>query len=411
MSDNRDTARTDSTVAVDELDRAVAERGFFTRLYTGSGGIDIVGKRRTWYGITAVVLLVCIAAMAIRGFALGIDFEGGTRMTMPPADVTEEQATEVFEDATGVEPKLVQIIGAGDARVLEITSERLGEDAINDARLALYEEFHPVDSNGEATPDAIGDSTVSESWGGSVTERMILAMAVFLALVFAYIAIRFERDMAIAAIGALVVDGIVISGIYALVGFEVTPATVIGLLTVLSFSLYDTVVVFDKVRENTAGFRQSTRRTYAEQVNLAVNQTIMRSINTTVSSLLPLLALMVIAVGLLGVGTLKDLAVVQVIGIVQGTFSSIFLAAPFLVSLKRRQKEYAEHDAKVAEARAAGTAPAVRDDESSDAAPARRSVATPTVTKSATAPRSSEIDGGDDNGGDAPRPATWRPGR
>ena len=154
-----------------------------------------------------------------------------------------------------------------------------------------------------------------------------------------------------------------------------------------------------------------------------MNQTIMRSINTTVSSLLPLLALMVIAVGLLGVGTLKDLAVVQVIGIVQGTFSSIFLAAPFLVSLKRRQKEYAEHDAKVAEARAAGTAPvvadgadaaearAVRDDDSSDAAPARRSVATPTVTKSATAPRSSEIDGGDDDGGDAPRPATWRPGR
>lgn len=429
MSDNRDTARTDSTVAVDELDRAVAERGFFTRLYTGSGGIDIVGKRRTWYGITAVVLLVCIAAMAIRGFALGIDFEGGTRMTMPPANVTEEQATEVFEDATGVEPKLVQIIGAGDARVLEITSERLGEDAINDARMALYEEFHPVDANGEVTPDAIGDSTVSESWGGSVTERMILAMAVFLALVFAYIAIRFERDMAIAAIGALVVDGIVISGIYALVGFEVTPATVIGLLTVLSFSLYDTVVVFDKVRENTAGFRQSTRRTYAEQVNLAVNQTVMRSINTTVSSLLPLLALMVIAVGLLGVGTLKDLALVQVIGIVQGTFSSIFLAAPFLVSLKRRQKKFAEHDAKVAEARAAGTAPvvadgtddadaaaasAVRDDDSSDAAPARRSVATPRVTKSATAPRSSEIseiDGGDDDGGDAPRPTTWRPGR
>lgn len=432
MSDNRDTARTDSAIAVDERDQAVADRGFFTRLYTGAGGIDIIGKRRTWYWVTAVILLVCIGAMAIRGFALGIDFEGGTRMTMPPANVTEEQAQEVFEDATGVEPKLVQIIGAGDARVLEITSERLGEDVINEARMALYEEFQPVDANGEATPDVIGDSTVSESWGGAVTERMILAMAVFLALVFAYIAIRFERDMAIAAIGALVVDGIVISGIYALVGFEVTPATVIGLLTVLSFSLYDTVVVFDKVRENTAGFRQSTRRTYAEQVNLAVNQTVMRSINTTVSSLLPLLALMVIAVGLLGVGTLKDLALVQVIGIVQGTFSSIFLAAPFLVSLKRRQKKFAEHDAKVAEARAAGTAPvvadgtdaaeaaeaaevsAVRDDESSDAAPARRSVATPTVTKSATAPRSSEIseiDGGDDDGGDAPRPTTWRPGR
>lgn len=443
MTDNRDNitapdttapATSSSAIAVDERDATVAERGFFTRLYTGSGGIDVIGKRRTWYWVTAVALLVCIGAMVFRGFTLGIDFEGGTRMTMPPANVTEEQAEEVFEEATGVTPDLVQIIGAGDARVLEITSERLGEDTINDARMALYEEFQPVDASGESTPDAIGDSTVSESWGGAVTERMILAMAVFLALVFAYIAFSFERDMAIAAIAALVVDGVVIAGIYSLVGFEVTPATVIGLLTVLSFSLYDTVVVFDKVRENTAGFRNSTRRTYAEQVNLAVNQTIMRSINTTVSSLLPIIALMVIAVGMLGVGTLKDLALVQVIGIVQGTFSSIFLAASFLVSLKRRQKIHAEHDRKVADARAAGTAPEFGDhigdgrtgsldDVDGEAAtadgsapaktPVRRPIATPTPPTRNTA--AGDIapkrgDGGNGEAGEA-RPSTWRPGR
>ncbi len=425
MTDNRDNTTSSSAIAVDERDATVAERGFFTRLYTGSGGIDVIGKRRTWYWVTAVVF---------RGFTLGIDFEGGTRMTMPPANVTEEQAEEVFEEATGVTPDLVQIIGAGDARVLEITSERLGEDTINDARMALYEEFRPVDASGESTPDAIGDSTVSESWGGAVTERMILAMAVFLALVFAYIAFSFERDMAIAAIAALVVDGVVIAGIYSLVGFEVTPATVIGLLTVLSFSLYDTVVVFDKVRENTAGYRNSTRRTYAEQVNLAVNQTIMRSINTTVSSLLPIIALMVIAVGMLGVGTLKDLALVQVIGIVQGTFSSIFLAASFLVSLKRRQKIHAEHDRKVADARAAGTAPefgdhigdgrtGALDDADGEAAtadgsapaktPVRRPIATPTPPTRNTA--AGDIapkrgDGGNGEAGEA-RPSTWRPGR
>ena len=434
MTDNRDNTTSSSAIAVDERDATVAERGFFTRLYTGSGGIDVIGKRRTWYWVTAVALLVCIGAMVFRGFTLGIDFEGGTRMTMPPANVTEEQAEEVFEEATGVTPDLVQIIGAGDARVLEITSERLGEDTINDARMALYEEFQPVDASGESTPDAIGDSTVSESWGGAVTERMILAMAVFLALVFAYIAFSFERDMAIAAIAALVVDGVVIAGIYSLVGFEVTPATVIGLLTVLSFSLYDTVVVFDKVRENTAGFRQSTRRTYSEQVNLAVNQTIMRSINTTVSSLLPIIALMVIAVGMLGVGTLKDLALVQVIGIVQGTFSSIFLAASFLVSLKRRQKIHAEHDRKVADARAAGTAPefgdhigdgrtGALDDADGEAAtadgsapaktPVRRPIATPTPPTRNTA--AGDIapkrgDGGNGEAGEA-RPSTWRPGR
>ncbi|AYJ32445.1 protein translocase subunit SecF [Corynebacterium xerosis] len=438
MTDNRDntTAPDSSTsaIAVDERDATVAERGFFTRLYTGSGGIDVIGKRRTWYWVTAVALLVCIGAMVFRGFTLGIDFEGGTRMTMPPANVTEEQAEEVFEEATGVTPDLVQIIGAGDARVLEITSERLGEDTINDARMALYEEFQPVDASGESTPDAIGDSTVSESWGGAVTERMILAMAVFLALVFAYIAFSFERDMAIAAIAALVVDGVVIAGIYSLVGFEVTPATVIGLLTVLSFSLYDTVVVFDKVRENTAGFRNSTRRTYAEQVNLAVNQTIMRSINTTVSSLLPIIALMVIAVGMLGVGTLKDLALVQVIGIIQGTFSSIFLAASLLVSLKRRQKIHAEHDRKVADARAAGTAPefgdhigdgrtgslddvdgeaATADGSSPAKTPVRRPIATPTPPTRNTAAGDIAPKRGDGRDGEAgeARPSTWRPGR
>lgn len=341
-----------SVTDIDEQDAAVADRGFLQRLYTGSGGIDIVGKRRTWYGITVAVLVIAIGAMLIRGFSLGIDFEGGTRMTMPPGQVTVEQAEEVFTGATGVEPDLVQIIGSGDARVLEITSERLGEDKINEARVTLFDAFNPVDANGEASADAIGDSTVSESWGGAITERMLLAMAAFLALVFVYIAIRFERDMAISAIAMLLVDGVVIAGIYALIGFEVTPATIIGLLTVLSFSLYDTVVVFDKVMENTAGFRQSTRRTYAEQVNLSTNQVIMRSINTTVSTLLPILALMIIAVGLLGVGTLKDLALVQLIGIIQGTLSSIFLASPLLVSLKSRQKAYREHDAKVAAARA-----------------------------------------------------------
>ncbi|MEJ5919751.1 MULTISPECIES: protein translocase subunit SecF [unclassified Corynebacterium] len=406
MSDHTSTKSHESTIDA-SLD-ADAKGGFLNRLHTGAGGFDIVGRSRRWYAITAMVLVVAIGAMLIRGFTLGIDFEGGTRMTMPPETANEQQVEQVFKEATGVSPQLVQIIGAGDARVLEITSERLGEDKINDARAALFDKFQPKDATGNPSPDAIGDSTVSESWGGAITNRMLLAMAVFLGLVFAYIAIRFERDMAISAIAALLIDGIVIAGIYALIGFEVSPATVIGLLTVLSFSLYDTVVVFDKVMENTAGFKQSTRRTYGELVNLAVNQTLMRSINTTVSTALPILALMVIAVGMLGVGTLKDLALVQLIGIIQGTFSSIFLASPFLVSLKNRQKSFRDHDAKVAEARAGGAdhqgieAMADLDETPATKAPAesaasRRRVVTP------------ELSPGDDD-----RPSgslSWRPGR
>nr|WP_240394082.1 protein translocase subunit SecF [Corynebacterium lactis] len=404
-----------------------SKESFFRRLYTGVGGIDIVGKRKRWYQIALGVIVVALAAMLIRGFSLGIDFEGGTKITMPPAQVTTTQAEKVFQEATGKKPVLVQIIGSGDGRILEITSERLTQGEINDARVALNEAFKPVDAQGTQTPDAIGDSTVSESWGKSITNRMLLAAVVFLALVFGYIAFRFERDMAISAIASLLIDGIVIMGIYSIIGLDVTPATIIGLLTVLSFSLYDTVVVFDKVDENTAGYRQSTRKTYGELVNLAINETIMRSINTTVSTLLPIAALMIIAVGLLGVGTLKDLALVQLIGIIQGTFSSIFLAAPFVVSLKSRQRAYVKHDEAVAEVRSAsaGTvATSLADGATapSDSGVAGAKDATGTPTEGET--ESSSADSGQKRVVETPRPPagssargdsdggplTWRPG-
>lgn len=327
------------------------KRPFLERIYTGEGGIEFVARRRRWYGITAVILLVCLGTMIFRGFTLGIDFEGGTKMTMPAGNVTIEQVTETFTEATGEEPQRVQIVGSGDARNVEIQTKHLEQDKIDQAREALFDKFQPADASGKVTPDSIGDSTVSNSWGSTITERMIIALVVFFVLIFLYITFRFERDMAISALAAIAVDGIVISGAYSIIGFEVSPATVIGLLTVLSYSLYDTVVVFDKVHENTAGLLSRRDTTYAEQANLAVNQTLMRSISTSLFSVLPIGALMVVAVWLLGVGTLKDLALVQLIGVIEGTFSSIFLATPLLVSLKRRQKKYKEHDAQVAAAR------------------------------------------------------------
>ena len=319
--------------------------GFVERIYNGEGGLQIVPNRKKWFGVLIALVVLCLAAILIRGFSLGIDFEGGTRVSMPPTNGADETSvSEVFEEATGVQPQTTQIVGSGEARQVEVTSERLSEEQIRDVRTALFDRFQPTDSSGEVTEAAVNDSTVSESWGSSITQRMLIALVVFLLAVFLYITIRLERDMAIAAIICLVIDLIVVAGIYALVGFEVSPATVIGLLTILSFSLYDTVVVFDKVNENTTGLFQSTRSTYAEEVNLAVNQTIMRSLNTTIFSVVPIISLLVIAVGLMGVGTLKDLALVQFLGVIVGTFSSIFFAAPLLVVFKNRSKKFKEHE-------------------------------------------------------------------
>lgn len=326
-------------------------KGTFNSLYTGEGGIDFIGKSKLWYWITGILLILSILFIAVRGFTLSIDFEGGTKMNMPAADYSAEAVEETFTDATGITPELVQIVGSGDSRILEIHSERLTDDQIETARLAIYEEFEPVNSEGVVTPDAVGNSTVSESWGSTITERMIIALVVFLVLAAIYISMRLEKEMAVAAMVALLVDAVVIAGIYATIGFEVSPATVIGLLTVLTFSIYDTVVVFDKVRENTEGFEHSLRRTYSEQANLAVNQTFMRSISTTIIAALPIIALMVVAVWMMGVGTLKDLALIQLIGVVEGTFSSVFLATPILVYLKNRSAKTKKHNAAVAAAR------------------------------------------------------------
>ena len=319
----------------------------FTRLYTGTGAFGIVPHRRRFYAITAVIVAVCLASILFRGFTFGIDFTGGTKLTMPAGDVDKDRVAVVVQDAIGDEVQTAQIVGAGAARMVEVETRFLTSDEIRAAKQALFEEFQPVGAGGEASVEAIGDSARSESWGGQVTQKALLALAVFLVVVFAYIAFRFEWHMSIAAITALLFDVVTTAGIYSLVGFEVTPATVIGLLTILGFSLYDTVIVFDKVGENTRGFEHTTRSTYAEEANLGVNQTLMRSIHTTVIGILPLLALVVIAVWLLGVGTLKDLALVQMVGIVTGTFSSVFLATPLLVSLKERTPEVRRHTAKV----------------------------------------------------------------
>ena len=323
---------------------ASTKESWLTRLYTGTGGFPIVQKRKFYYALALVILLICVGSIVFRGFTLGIDFEGGTKLSVPSAGVDTEVASQIVSDATGEEVAEAQLIGAGAGQQVEIQMPFLNTQQITDAKNALFEEFQPVNAAGEVSPNAIGDSNRSESWGSAVTKQAIIALIAFVAIVFVYIMIRFEAAMSAAAMASMLYVLVFTAGIYSIVGWEVTPAMVIGLLTILGFALYDTVVVFDKVQENTVGIRHRSKFTYAEEANLAVNQTLMRSINTTVISLLPLAALVIIAVIILGVGTLRDLALVQVVGIFTGTLSSIFLATPLLVDIKTRRKDIKKHD-------------------------------------------------------------------
>ena len=349
------------------------------RLYLDEGGFDFIKRSKTWYSITIGLLVVAIAAIAIRGFSLSLDFEGGTKINLPAKGLEETAVSEVFQEATGIEPEQVQIVGSGESATLEVNSERLTEEQADSARLAIYEEFQPVNAAGEATPDAVGVSTVSESWGSTITKRMVIAMIVFLVIATAYVALRLQRTMALAAILALIADGIIIAGLCALIGLEVSPAVIIGLLTVLTFSIYDSVIVFDKVNENTEGITGQRNRTYAEQTNLAINQTVMRSISTSVISALPIIALFVVAVWMMGIGTLRDLALIQLIGVIEGIFSSIFLASPLVVTLANRSKKIKEHNKQVAEYRASAEFSEGEQDAGSKQANSKRQVVSPTA--------------------------------
>ncbi|MBB5160481.1 protein translocase subunit SecF [Mycobacterium sp. AZCC_0083] len=354
VSDAVDATELDTPSTSEELgtsDSAAPKHGFFVRLYTGTGAFDVVGKRKLWFGISGAIILIALASILLRGFSFGIDFEGGTKVSMPAAgaqgQVTTQQVEDVFSKTLGRGPETVVQVGNGGSATIQIRTEKLSNPDNDKLRTALFDAFQPKGPDGQPSKDEVSSSDVSETWGGQITQKAIIALVVFLALVSVYIAIRYERYMAVAALAALVFDVVTTAGVYSLVGFEVTPATVIGLLTILGFSLYDTVIVFDKVEENVHGFEHTTRRTFAEQANLAINQTFMRSINTSLISVLPILALIVIAVWLLGVGTLQDLALVQLVGVIVGTYSSIFFATPLLVTLRERTELVRAHTRRV----------------------------------------------------------------
>jgi preprotein translocase subunit SecF len=310
--------------------------GLGHRLYAGELSFDFIGRRRQWYILSAVILLIAVGAVLFRGLNFGIEFRGGADFSLPNATCSVEEARTVAETATGAQV-IVTETASGTVRV---QTEDLTPAKASEVTGLL------ADACGMAKDD-VKVQVVGPTWGEEISKKALQGLLIFLVLLAIFLSIYFEWRMTIAALVALVHDVVITIGIYALVGLEVTPATVIGLLTILGYSLYDTVVVFDKVKENTRGITGQSVLTYAESANLAVNQTLVRSINTSIVALLPVFAIIIVGVGLLGAGTLLDLALVLAIGMAAGTYSSIFIATPLLVDLKNRQPEIKALQARV----------------------------------------------------------------
>ena len=301
--------------------------GLGGRLYSGETSFDFIGNRRRWYSISAVFILLSIGALVIQGLHLGIEFKGGSSYTVNKSGISIEQARASVADAGIPGEIIVQKIGNDKVR---IQTGALSSEQSKAVESALTTTFG-------VTLESIDTQLVGPSWGKEITKKALYGLIAFLLVIMLFLAMAFEPKMAISAIVAVIHDVFITVGIYALVGFDVTPATVIGFLTILGYSLYDTVVVFDKVRENTKSVAAVGKVTYSQAANLAVNQTIVRSANTSLIALLPVGSILFVGAGLLGAGTLKDLSLALFIGLAVGTYSSIFIAPPFLASLREKE--------------------------------------------------------------------------
>jgi len=308
--------------------------GRWQRLYNGETTADFFGRRWWGFGLSITLVVVTIGSLFVQGLNLGIDFKGGVAWEAPATkEFTIDVAREVLE-ANKIDSgnAKIQTLGSGDGERIRI---QVGEQT-PETRDAVQSDL--ATKSGVETAD-VSVSDVSSSWGRSITEKAIRALLVFFLLVSLYIAWRFEWKMALAAIAAMAHDVVVSVGIYSLFQFEVTPATVIAFLTILGYSLYDTVVVFDKVKDNSERFA-GQRVSYADITNVSMNQVLMRSLNTSFSSLLPVLSLLLLGAGLLGAVALQEFALALFVGMATGAYSSIYIATPFLTIMKQREPKY-----------------------------------------------------------------------
>ncbi|MBP2401920.1 preprotein translocase subunit SecF [Streptomyces netropsis] len=315
------------------------------RLYRGEVGYDFVGKRMIWYGISILITITAIVGLSVRGLNMGIEFSGGAVFNTPKTAVSATQAQHVAEETSG-HTAIVQKLGD---RTLRIQVSELTTEQSRATQEALAKKL-------DVPLDKINTDIVGPSWGDQIANKAWTGLAIFMILVVIYLAIAFEWRMALAALVALIHDLTITVGIYALVGFEVTPGTVIGLLTILGYSLYDTVVVFDGLKEGAKDITKQTRFTYSEIANRSLNSTLVRSINTTVVALLPVAGLLFIGGGFLGAGMLNDISLALFVGLAAGAYSSIFIATPLVADLKERDPQMKALAKRVRAKRAAAAA-------------------------------------------------------
>jgi preprotein translocase subunit SecF len=331
--------------------------GIAGRLYRGEVSVNFVGRQRLWYAISGLILVVCAVALLTKGLNFSLEFKGGSSFTFPASSSTTQ----------GEIARVVTEAGGGDATVQYTATSLVHSWTVQTGALSSNLTQHvaaALDAHFGIPAAKMNIQLVGPTWGSQITSKAIEALIVFMIVIVIYLSIAFEWRMAVAAFVALIHDIVITVGVYALTGWQVSPTSVIGLLTILGYSLYDTVVVFDKVRENTAGLLTTQRSTYSDAANLALNQTLVRSINTSLTALLPVASILFVGAGLLGAGTLKDLALVLFVGMLSGTYSSIFIATPVLADLKERDPQYRELAVKVrrrlagsrSAQRAAGTA-------------------------------------------------------
>ena len=321
------------TAVTSPIEMPTSRRSVWGRLYHGETSIDFMGRKWWGLGVSAALIVITLVSLVAHGLNLGLDFKGGVQWEVPAANISQKQARDIL-NANGV--------NAVDAKIVTVSASGVDRLRIQVGEQTPEVSKKVIDALGAAAKVPIAEvssNSVTSSWGSEITKSAIRALVVFIILVALFIAWRFEWRMALSAIAAMVHDVLISVGVYSVLQLEVTPATVIAFLTILGFSLYDTIVVFDKVDENTARF-SGARLPYDDVINVSMNQVLMRSLNTSIAAVLPVLSLLVVGAGLLGAIALREFSLALFVGLITGSYSSIFIAAPLLATLKSRSPKY-----------------------------------------------------------------------